>query len=991
MASMRCPLIVGRDDEVARLSELLRQAREGAGGLAVLLGEPGVGKSRLAEQAASLARGEGMSVVVGRAVQAGSPVALRPLAEVLLTGHRAQLFPETPELAPYQGALAQLVPSWRSRTSVEPRAEPVVVTAEAFLRLVSAAARGRGGLVVVEDVHWADPETLAVLEYLADHLPGEPVRVLLTARRGEQERTDAWLARLAARRAADVLPVARLDVAAVAHMLRTCLAGEDPPQDVVSFLQSRADGLPFLVEELLAGLVDAGALVRRREGWAAVSRLTVQVPFTLAETVRDRMRRLDRTSRRVLEAAAVLGRELDCELLVAMTSLEREDVLAGLRGGVGAQLLVADGHALRFRHALTRDAVFDDLLPVDRAELAFAAARAVEAQGPLDDEGCAQAASLYELAGEAQPAARLLHESALRALARGSLESALAAVERAISLAPPGDTAREAMGVTRLEILALSGAAEDAIASARAILAATRTDDLRASVALIAARAAVAAGRFTEAEEQLAVARAAGRARGGRGMLARIDALAAQAAIGAGQLPAAVALAERALAAAEQAGLAEVVCEALEVVGRARRQNDARAAEAAFERARMTAEAAGLDVWRARALHELGTVDLLHSGRLDRLNQARELALATGSLGTLAVVDFHLATVLWVRARFPEAAEAAFRSADLARRLGLPVLPAALGLLASSAAIVGDVEDLRRYEREAIESTVATLGLPRAHADLVLDPAGAADPELEVSVWGRIRVAGALRAADDDAARAALDRAMRGLRRRPTVPFPMRGFWALLQNVYGEDGEVATAEVRASGADGLRLVQVGLAWSDAVAHGRQGRRAEAAAAYAAGEEEQRGYVEAPWSLHTMRRLVATAALRDGWGEPVGWLREAHAWFEEHGQDQQAARCRALLRAAHVPVPRRGRGDAAVPVHLRSLGVTSREMDVLVLVAGEGLTNAEVARRLCLSPRTVEKHVASLLARTGAASRTELRSAVADLAKGSARPRPALNG
>jgi DNA-binding NarL/FixJ family response regulator len=84
----------------------------------------------------------------------------------------------------------------------------------------------------------------------------------------------------------------------------------------------------------------------------------------------------------------------------------------------------------------------------------------------------------------------------------------------------------------------------------------------------------------------------------------------------------------------------------------------------------------------------------------------------------------------------------------------------------------------------------------------------------------------------------------------------------------------------------------------------------------------------------------------------------------------AAACRALLRQAGVSVPRAGRGDSAVPPSLRAVGITSREADVLVLVA-EGLTNKEVAARLHLSPRTVEKHVASLLAKTGCRRRAEL--------------------
>ena len=127
--------------------------------------------------------------------------------------------------------------------------------------------------------------------------------------------------------------------------------------------------------------------------------------------------------------------------------------------------------------------------------------------------------------------------------------------------------------------------------------------------------------------------------------------------------------------------------------------------------------------------------------------------------------------------------------------------------------------------------------------------------------------------------------------------------------------------------------------------------------------------ERDWSWYSLR-LVAEAAVRDGWGEPAAWLREAEAFFAERGYDRVARECRALLVAAGAPAIRRGRGRSTVPPALRRLGITSRELDVLVLVA-DGLPTREIAARLFLSPRTVEHHVASLFARTGTRTRAEL--------------------
>ncbi len=117
-------------------------------------------------------------------------------------------------------------------------------------------------------------------------------------------------------------------------------------------------------------------------------------------------------------------------------------------------------------------------------------------------------------------------------------------------------------------------------------------------------------------------------------------------------------------------------------------------------------------------------------------------------------------------------------------------------------------------------------------------------------------------------------------------------------------------------------------------------------------------------------LVARAAIRDGWGDPVRWLRESEAWFAERQFDRLVRRSRALLGEAGAPVPRRGRGDSEVPASLRSLGVTSREVDVLKLVVA-GRTTKEIAAELYLSPKTVERHLTSLFDRVGVRNRKEL--------------------
>ena len=221
---------------------------------------------------------------------------------------------------------------------------------------------------------------------------------------------------------------------------------------------------------------------------------------------------------------------------------------------------------------------------------------------------------------------------------------------------------------------------------------------------------------------------------------------------------------------------------------------------------------------------------------------------------------------------------------------------------------------------------------------------------------------------EDDRARALvhLDAGEAAVLRQPAPnPWQFRGLRALLQIVDGLDD--AAGRLRSSGATVYWMNGAFLALADAVRAGRAGDRQVANAAFAQGDAE---LARTPWFRHLARRHVAEAALHDDWGEPVAWLRVAAEFFGDEGFDRLRVGCRSLLRHAGKPVPRRGRGDSTVPPALLALGVTSREVDVLNILR-EGFGNTEIGRRLYLSPRTVEKHVANLLLKTGVADRRAL--------------------
>jgi predicted ATPase len=163
------------------LGKALDEAQGDRGSLAFVTGEAGIGKSRLLAELCEVARQRGFRVLSGRAVDTGTPVTFRPLFEALSGWFRHGGPPQEPHLDVIRAALAQLVPEWRRPGETPYRASPVEL-GEALLRLLTHIAAGHGCVLVLEDLHWADLDTVAVLEYLGDNLAAAPVLCLATLR-----------------------------------------------------------------------------------------------------------------------------------------------------------------------------------------------------------------------------------------------------------------------------------------------------------------------------------------------------------------------------------------------------------------------------------------------------------------------------------------------------------------------------------------------------------------------------------------------------------------------------------------------------------------------------------------------------------------------------------------------------------------------------------------------------------------------------------------
>lgn len=961
MRGVLCRELIGRDQSLDTACAALADAGRGSGGVLLVSGEAGVGKSRLVQELVSAAGGSGVHVLFGRAVQADVPIPFRPLSEALLSHFRSRGVPDLPDLAPYRPALGRLLPEWRHPG--EATHEPLVVLAEGVVRLLTAVADGAAALLVLEDMHWADPETLDVLEYFADVLRTQPVLCVATVRSDETSPALRLAHQLEAARTATVLELDALASDDLGLMTAACLDSTEVPDGVVEYVRTWSDGLPFMVEEILAGAVGAGVLTWDGERWSFETAAGPSLPVSFVDNVRARLRGLGPEAAQVLRVAAVIGRQFDWTLLASAAEVADVQVMSALRAGVDAQLLVAGpGEQFRFRHALTRDAVLDDMLQAERALISQAVLDAVEGAHPgLPDPWCEVAAGLAERSGKRELAAELLLELGRRSLADGALGSAEQILDRARSAT--ADPTREAdIDEVAAEVLALAGKTAEAIVVGSRVAHQLRVIDgpatRRAAAHLGVARAAVTACVWATAEEHLNMAQESAAAAADAGPSARVDTVAAQSALGQGEPEAALPLAERALATAESLGDHELACEALEVIGRCWRLSDAAASEQAFERAWVIAETHGLALWRARAMSELAWLDTLTGGGEDRLRSAHDQALACGAWGIAAHLELAYGQWYLLRFRMDESIERLRRCVEQAGRLGMPV---PLAIAHASELLVH-----------------AVMG----HADEVERSAAAArtavgdEPGVNVMVLAGLGMH-ALVEEDLDTTRDLFGRANEEFARLPTTPQdPTRGLSVLLAVHDATGAEEAAALVAAADTADAAMTQLArgyLRFARAVALGRAGRRTEAETEFAEGEELLRAMAEG-W-LHHGFRLAGPAALEDGWGDPERFLVEALRGFEDRGLARGADAVRALLRGAGIPVPRRGRATPGLPERWASAGVTAREAEVLALL-GDGLTNQEIADRVFLSSRTVERHLANAGAKLGTRTRSELVSAAA---------------
>jgi len=379
MRDVLCPIVVARDEEMSALEDALLGALRGDGGVVLLGGDAGMGKSRLARELSERAARLGCTVMTGACSEAELSLPYLPfleavgnhLSSVPLEALRARLGRSAEELA-------HLFPQLGSpATGGDDPMQAKLRLFEGILAVLRDAAGSDGLLLVVEDLHWADPGTRELLDYLTRRLRSTPVLVLATYRTDELHRKHPLVPTIQGWKRsgqASVIELARLSPAGVAAMVCAIFDEGDVSSDFRDFLHDRCEGNPFVVEEILRDARDRGHIFQTADGWdrSEIAELRLGLPQTVRDTILLRLERLEPGEVEVLSAASVVGRSCDLETLCAVTGMEPEPVLAALQVCVNQQLLEEDPRAVgtfSFRHALTREAVYEDMVVPRRQQL----------------------------------------------------------------------------------------------------------------------------------------------------------------------------------------------------------------------------------------------------------------------------------------------------------------------------------------------------------------------------------------------------------------------------------------------------------------------------------------------------------------------------------------------------------------------------------------------------------------------------------------------
>ncbi len=944
---------VGRDRELAQLVDAFAVVQSGAAQVVLVTGDPGAGKSALVSQACAQFARQGRVAAGGCVDIPGvdrAQVPFGPFVEALRRLRRSE----------QNESREALLTAWLNPAAGRDHADqdPVHTRFADLLTLFDRLTEDRPLVLVIEDLHWADQSSLALLVFLARNLTSEPLLLIATTR---------------THLAPDSVAQATLDHVQRLPLASTVAMEPMPDDDIATLvLQYAPQPLSALESEAIVLRAEGNPLAARELASNPPANSTAPdgtwVPATLAISVRDRVRRTSPPARAVLAAAAVLGGTADAAvvdhmLTAALPGLDHDQHLTAVCEACATGLLLSDGDSYRFRHGLDRDVIYTDLGSVQRRHLHTHAAEAITAQAPIDTpQVVARLAAHWHSAGNHDQTRHYSLIAARASTGFSAFPEALAHYERALTLWTTPISTREESGGPGVDLLleiaetaALAGRPERSMELARVAASAATTVEQTQQATECLARFSSYAGDFAGAMDSIE------------------QALSAQ---------------DNDEASTVSASMLATYSRSLMMVGRyAESADQARAALGA-----VTNEA---DPAKSSALITLGiavAVIINPDEGLSLLRQGRAHSQAHGHVAEFWRAQVNLGYVLNTLGRYQDAADTVLETlATTPASIQDPGIVLALPNTAVSLIMLGQWHLADSILAEGLAqrpppSEASWLVIQQAQLRLLIGDADAAqallskartcaadvtDPEA-IAHLCQLSAELALHRGDWVAARVAVDEALAALApmaENPQVLFPVL---AVAARIEAEIGDVATRGKPARLAPLHDMLSAGVALlNDDQLHAHlEATFCAADLARAGGTDDQQmwraaadraGDLKSPYlRAYALLHLASAAVRAKNRRAARPALAEAHRIAADLGAAPLTQQIEQTARRLRIPMNGLKSKTAA-------LGLTDREVEVLRLLV-EGQTNRQISSRLSMAEKTASVHVSRILAKLGCATR-----------------------
>jgi class 3 adenylate cyclase/tetratricopeptide (TPR) repeat protein len=505
---------VGRAQQLKRLSAKLEEVCNGQGSVAMLSGEPGIGKTRILEEFADLARTHGALVIKGACYDGEWQPPYSPFAEAIAECARVgDPLRFKAALGNHASTIARIAPALRETLGSIPEPIPLEKDEEERFRLLDAVAQFMIALsrnvplvLVLDDLHWADRGTVAMLSHVAHFVPANPILLIGAYRDAEVDRKHPLSGAVAGMRRLqnfESLSFKGLQPDELSALL-AMVGDQEAPQALVDAIGAETAGNPFFIREVLLHLMEEGKILRDGQGWTSDHNIEeLGIPEGVREVVGRRLLRLSDGANRLLSVGAAFNGAFSFEVAAAVAGLDEQTALGAIDEALDAQLLRpgANSESFDFTHAITRSTLYSNLSAPRRVRLHRQIAEAMErAWGERTAEHAAEVAYQFwrgATAAGAERGADYAIAAADHAEAAYAFDEVIAFLRIALDLMPPSNSRRTGL-LARLG-LALTWRlnAEEALSVAReagALIAATDGEDAAADYFEQAARAMQSAG-----------------------------------------------------------------------------------------------------------------------------------------------------------------------------------------------------------------------------------------------------------------------------------------------------------------------------------------------------------------------------------------------------------------------------------------------------------------------------------------------------------------